>query len=154
MNDDRLSKGFASAAKYCAFRERAPKQVIEKLLLWDFTEEQAEKILARLIEENFLSESRFARSFCHDKFEFNQWGKIKIRMELARYDLDYQITEEALEAIDPKKYRDKISILAKAKWQLIKDKGDDFVQKGKTATYLMNKGFEGDLVWKVVKELT
>ncbi|MFT6865493.1 MAG: regulatory protein [Cyclobacteriaceae bacterium] len=153
MDDDRLNKGFGSAAKYCALRERAPKQVIEKLLLWDFTQEQAEKILSRLIAENFLNEERFARSFCHDKFEFNNWGKIKINMELDRFDLDHQIMEEALEAIDPKKYRDKVAALAKAKWQLIKDKGDDFVQKGKTATYLMNKGFEGDLVWKVVKEL-
>ncbi|MEO9475506.1 MAG: regulatory protein RecX [Cyclobacteriaceae bacterium] len=153
MSDDRLKRGFASAAKYCAFRERAPKQVREKLLSWDFKEEEVEEIIHRLLDEKFLDEARFARAFCHDKFEFNHWGKVKIKMEMGRYDLSYQVMEEALNAINQEKYLDVIHTLTHKKWETVKDKGEEYLQKRKVADYMMRKGFEGDHVWKVIKQL-
>ncbi len=153
MPGDRLKRGFASAAKYCAFRERAPKQVFDKLLSWDFSEEEALQIIASLKSERFLDEARFARAFCHDKFEFNHWGKIKIRLELSQYELSSNTIEDGMAAIDTSRYQATILDLAQKKWALIKDKGDDFQQRGKVADYLMRKGFESELVWKVVKGL-
>ena len=153
MSDDRLKRGFASAAKYCAFRERAPKQVREKLLSWDFKEEEVEEIIQRLLDEKFLDEARFARAFCHDKFEFNHWGKVKIKMEMGRYDLSYQVMEDALNAINEEKYLDVIKTLTLRKWESVKGKGEEYLQKRKVADYMMRKGFEGDHVWKVIKLL-
>ena len=153
MSDDRLKRGFASAAKYCAFRERAPKQVREKLLSWDFKEEEVEEIIQRLLDEKFLDEARFARAFCHDKFEFNHWGKVKIKVEMGRYDLSYQVMEDALNAINEEKYLDVIKTLTLRKWESVKGKGEEYLQKRKVADYMMRKGFEGDHVWKVIKLL-
>lgn len=153
MSDDRLKRGFASAAKYCAFRERAPKQVREKLLSWDFKEEEVEEIIQRLLDEKFLDEARFARAFCHDKFEFNHWGKVKIKMEMGRYDLSYQVMEDALNAINEEKYLDVIKTLTLRKWESVKGKGEEYLQKRKVADYMMRKGFEGDHIWKVIKLL-
>lgn len=154
MNGDRLNRGFGSAAKYCAFTERAPKQVFDKLISWNFTEEQAEKIVLRLLEENFLNEERFAKAFCHDKFEFNHWGKIKIKMELGKFHLSYDILEEALKSINQEKYLLVLADLTEKKWRLLQPKGEEYLQKRKTADYMMRKGFEGELIWKVLKTLT
>ena len=151
MLGDCLKRGFASAAKYCASRERAPKQVIDKLLSWDYSEEEAAQIITELKAEKYLDEGRFSRAFCHDKFEFNHWGRIKIRMELSQYALDDHIIEQGMQAIDPSRYRATILDLAQKKWALIKSKGEDFQQRGKVADYLMRKGFESELVWKVVR---
>lgn len=153
MSGDRLKRGFASAAKYCAFRERAPKQVIDKLLSWDYSEEEGAKIIQELKAEKYLDEERFSRAFCHDKFEFNHWGRIKIRMELSQYALDDHTIEDGLAAIDPSRYQATLHDLAQKKWLLIRHKGDDFQQRGKVADYLVRKGFESELVWRVVKGL-
>ncbi|MFY0599922.1 MAG: RecX family transcriptional regulator [Cyclobacteriaceae bacterium] len=153
MTDDRLNRGFASAAKYCAFTERAPKQVFDKLISWDFSEEQSKKIILRLIEENFLNEERFARAFCNDKFEFNRWGKVKIKMELGKFNLSYEVLTLALESINPEKYQKVIAELTNKKWQNLVGKGDDYLQKRKAANYMMQKGFEGELVWKELNKL-
>lgn len=153
MSEDSLNRGFASAAKYCAFTERAPKQVFDKLIAWDFSKEQAETIILKLIEENFLNEERFAKAYCHDKFEFNHWGKVKIKMEMGKFNLSYEVLQNALESIDQEKYRNVIAELARKKWQSLKDKGEEYIQKRKAADYLMRKGFEGELVWKELKQL-
>jgi regulatory protein len=153
MSGDRLKRGFASAAKYCAFRERAPKEVFDKLLSWEFSEEEASQIIAELKAEKYLDEVRFARAFCHDKFQFNHWGKIKIRLEISQFDLNANIIEDSMEAINAEKYLEILTQLAQKKWSLIQHKGEDFTQRRKVADYLLRKGFEGDLVWKVVKGL-
>lgn len=153
MSEDRLNRGFGSAAKYCAFTERAPKQVFDKLISWDFTEDQSKKIIARLIDENFLNEERFAKAFCNDKFEFNHWGKVKIKMELGKYDLSYEVLLSALATINKERYLEMINDLTLKKWKLLQPKGDEYLQKRKTADYMMRKGFEGELVWKVLKPL-
>ncbi|WP_258102840.1 regulatory protein RecX [Marinoscillum sp. MHG1-6] len=154
MNEDRIKRGFASGAKYCSSRERAPKQVRDKLLSWAFSEEEADLIIEKLKEERFLDAERFARAYCHDKFEFNQWGRVKIRMYIGQFDLPTSVVEEALEGINKEKYHHTLSSLAERKWPgIIAKSEDDYLNRRKLADYLMRKGFEGDLVWKVVNEM-
>ena len=36
------------------------------------------KILNILVEENFINEVRYAKTYCRGKFRINKWGKQKI----------------------------------------------------------------------------
>jgi len=40
--------------------------------------EEADKAIARLVEQKFIDDARFARYFVKDKLKFNKWGRIKI----------------------------------------------------------------------------
>ncbi|MEQ9231426.1 MAG: RecX family transcriptional regulator, partial [Cyclobacteriaceae bacterium] len=97
MDEDRYKRLKASAQRYTAYRERAPKEVADKLAEWDAPQIIIDRILKELLADKFIDEERFARAFCHDKFLVNKWGKRKISMELSRYKLSAEAKEQGLD---------------------------------------------------------
>lgn len=149
-----IQQAKAKAAKYCSYKERAPQQVLDKLLGWGVPEDKAHQILADLISQKFVDEQRFCRAFCHDKFEFNQWGKRKIQVALQPYKLPGAVIEEGLNALDPERYEDIIRTLAEKKWEALRSESDPWKRKNKVAMFLVRKGFEPDLIWEQVNRVS
>ena len=67
---------------YCAKAERCKCEVLHKLQLWGAPEEHEENILAHLVKEGYIDESRYAKAFVRDKYRFSQWGTMKISQAL------------------------------------------------------------------------
>ena len=65
------------AERYCIQAERCCSEVCRKLELWGATKEQGASIVAHLVQERFIDESRFALAFARDKMRYNQWGRGK-----------------------------------------------------------------------------
>lgn len=149
-----LKRAKLRAAKYCAGRERAPYQVLEKLIGWGLTQEEADSLLAELQAAYYLDERRFCRAFCRDKFEFNHWGKVKIRQELSPYHLPSEVIDYGLGEIDPDKYRDRLHQLARSKWKSLVHEENDWVRKQKAAAYLLRKGYEPELVMDFLNRMS
>lgn len=51
------------ACSYCIYQERTQAEVREKLKSWGVSRERSEALIAWLITENFINESRYARQF-------------------------------------------------------------------------------------------
>ncbi len=147
MNADALRQ----AASFCAYQERTVQEVRQKLNAWDVSEEDTEAILARLIQDGYLSEERFAKSFSRGKFRTRHWGKIKIEMEMRRKGLGETDRKNALEEIDQTEYHDSLKSLLAKKDASLKDT-DPRVRKQKLLRYALSKGYESGLVWKVLGE--
>lgn len=140
------------ACRFCAFRERSPNELFEKLQSWGLSGEEASSLVAELSKEGYVDEQRFANAFCNDKFEFNSWGKQKIKAHVYAHKLSSEAVQNALDRIDPQKYEQRLRDLAKSKWDKL-DGDDPFKRKQKTAAYLTNKGFEMDLIWEAINSL-
>ena len=147
-----LTEAYSKAGRYCAFQERSIVEVKDKLKGWGLADFQVEEVLNRLIQEGFIDEQRFANAYCHDKFEFNSWGRIKIKNSLFPHQLDSQVVDKALQRIDEDKYYDRLRSLAEKKWTSLSV--DEMNKKQKTVSYLAGKGFELDLAWEVVNILS
>ena len=65
--------------RYCAFQDRCHLEVRRKLLDLGIYGQDLEGIIVQLIEDNFLDEERFARSFARGKFQIKGWGRVRIR---------------------------------------------------------------------------
>lgn len=139
--------------RFCAFRERSPKEVSDKLNSWGLEQDEIEETLNLLLSQNFVDPQRFANAFCNDKFEFNSWGKQKIKMSLHLHRLDSSVLENALESINEIRYFDRLLSLAAKKWESLKN-DDELSRKQKTVSYLANKGFEMDLIWKAIHQVS
>lgn len=63
---------------FCGYRERCHSEVKEKLYGMGLSRKDADILLSRLIEENFLNEERFAVLFAGGHFRQKKWGKQKI----------------------------------------------------------------------------
>ena len=140
------------AGRFCAFRERSPNEVIEKIRSWGLSLVESEDIVADLMKLNYIDEQRFANAYCHDKFEFNSWGKQKIRMAIYPHKIAHHIVERALDRINPETYEERLLGLARSKWDRLSS-DEALKRKQKTVNYLANKGFEAELIWNAISVL-
>ena len=138
-------------AKYCAYQERCVKDVKDKLKTYDIAEKEKNIILEYLLDNRFVNDERFAKSFVRGKVNQSGWGVNKIRFHLIQKGIDKDIIEEALGQTDEEAYRQRLIEILRAKAKTVKA-ASDFEKKRKLAAYAMQKGFEGSLIWEVLKE--
>ena len=139
-------------AKYCAYQERCVKEVRDKLKTYDIPQQERDKILEYLLDNRFVNDERFAKSFVRGKVNQSGWGVNKIRFHLIQKGIAKDIIDEALGQNDEEAYRQRLVDILKTKSRTVKA-ASDFEKKRKLAAYAMQKGFEGNLVWEVLKDL-
>ncbi|MBN4065840.1 RecX family transcriptional regulator [Candidatus Amoebophilus asiaticus] len=137
------------AQHYCAYQERCIYEVKNKLLQWGIKNNESEKIIARLIEDDFLNEARFVKVYAHGKFSLKKWGKIKIRAALKLKHLSEELIQTGLNEISEADYLDTLRELLERKSILAKEKNYIKSQR-KLAAFAISKGYESNLVWEVI----
>ena len=107
---------------YCAYQDRCHKEVANKLREMGMIPRAIDQIIGHLIQENFLNEERFAKSYARGKFNIKKWGKKRIVNELKMRDISkYNITS-ALKEIDENEYLNTLNLLAEKKLKAIREK--------------------------------
>ena len=139
-------------AKYCAYQERCVKDIKDKLKTFDIPQEEKTKILDYLLDNRFVNDERFAKSFVRGKVNQSGWGVNKIRFHLMQKGIAKELIDEALGQTNEEVYRQRLIDILKTKAKTVKA-ASDFEKKRKLAAYAMQKGFEGNLVWEVLKDL-
>ena len=137
---------------YCAYQDRCHKEVVSKLKDMGMIPLAVDTIIAQLIEDQFLNEERFAKSFARGKFNIKKWGKNRIVRELKFRNISkYNITT-ALKEIEPEAYLTTLDDLALKRLQQITETNIQKRRK-KLADYLLYRGWESHLVYEKLKEL-
>lgn len=142
---------YLKVTAYCAYRERSVSEVLNKLYGFGLNKDIIEEIIEKLLQENFLNNERFSRTYTRSKLLRNKWGKRKIRQGLKSKGIDEDLIHKTFSEIKEKEYLNILKEIKEKKEQSIKDK-DPFLKKRKLANYLLQKGFESDLVWALLKE--
>lgn len=144
-----LKDALRKAASFCAYQERTQQEVRDRLNEWDIYGDNAEEIIAELINQNYLNEERFAKTFAGGKFRVKHWGKRKIRQHLQQRGIGGYNLEQAMKEIAPDDYRETLAQLIDKKRRSIHD-DNPLVVKQKLARYALSKGYEPDLIWQVL----
>ena len=132
-------------AAYCAYQERCHYEVERKLNEFFLIPEAKDEILIFLIQNNFLNEERFAKNYVRGKFYYKDWGRRKIANELKKRNINKRLINTAFKEINEKDYISTINKLIEKKKRLITYK-NDFQRNTKLINYLLQKGFEYDLI--------
>ena len=138
---------------YCALQDRCQWDVLEKMREWGLQQATKDHILEILINEKFVDEERYATSFCRGKFRIKNWGKRKITNELKRKQISIICINIGLQEIDENDYNQVLDKLFHQKKSTLKDK-NQFTKKTKIANFLIQRGFESNLVWDKIRELS
>ncbi|HEX7844835.1 MAG TPA: regulatory protein RecX [Chitinophagaceae bacterium] len=135
---------------YCRYQERCHQEVKDKLFELGVRKNLHDEITAALIEENDLNEERFAMAFASGRWRLKEWGRVKIKYELKQRKVsDYSI-KKALKQIDAQEYLTVLQKLADDKYASLKSE-QYLIRKKKTIDYLLQKGFEMELIQSVMK---
>jgi len=135
---------------YCGYQERSHAEVKEKLYSLGVWKKDHDEIIATLIEENYLNEERFATAFVRGKFRMKQWGRVKIKYELKQKQVSEYNIKKALKEIDDTTYSDTLKKLYEERWESLKGEKNRFIKMTKTRDYLLQKGYEMELVKAVM----
>lgn len=136
----------------CAYQERCSFDLEKKMIQWGIDAEDRGRLLAHLIENNFLNEERFAEAFVSGKVNIKRWGKIKIKQHLKKKFISEYSTKKALSSIDDKVYLQNLNSLAEKKYHALKGP-DNYEKKVKIMRFLASKGYEQDLFMDVVNDM-
>jgi regulatory protein len=152
MTESALYKtALSKAMAQCSKREYCTEDIRSKLELWGVGSADTERIIAALIKENFINESRYASAFVRDKFRYNKWGKIKIAAHLRIKKIPSDKIRTALESIDYEVYIKVLRELIEKHKKSIKAK-NQYALKAKLLRYGLSKGFESTLIYELLNE--
>ncbi len=138
--------------KYCAYQDRCHQEVRNKLIQLKVFGDELEEVIADLIQDNFLNEERFARSYARGKFRFKKWGKRKILGELKRRKISEYCIKKAFTEIDDEEYMEVLYKVLEKKIDSTNGK-NKYEIKQKVVNYAIQRGFETFLIWPAMNEL-
>ena len=140
------------AEHYCAYQERSQQEVRDKLYEWRQYPNVVENIISSLIGDGFINEERFSKAYAIGKFRQKGWGKIKIKQGLKFKQVPDVLIKKALLTIPGDEYIKMLQKILAKKAALVSEK-NPYKRNYKLQQYALSRGFEGDLVSDVLKEL-
>ena len=143
-------QAFQKLKHFCGYQERCHSEVKEKLYSLGISKNEHDEIVSTLIEQNYLNEERFAIAFVGGKFRIKQWGRIKIKYELKQKQVSEYNIKKAMREIDETAYRNTLQKLYEEKWNSLKGEKNRFTKLTKTRDYLLQKGYEREMVEKLI----
>lgn len=132
---------YSKMSAYCSTAERCRADVEEKLRKADVVGDAASEIIARLEEEGYINEARYACAFASDRFSFSHWGKMKIKYALRSKQIGESCITKALEAIDPDEYERVKSEVMQTKIKSAKCDMNNIKDRAKVLRFMASRGF-------------
>lgn len=138
-------EAFLQLAALCANAEHCQYEMLEKMKRWELSDEAQARVMARLIEERYVDDRRYARAFVKDKIRYNKWGHRKVQQGLWMKRIDKEIQDEVLDGIDEKEYLDVLKPLLKQKRKSIKA-NSDYELNQKLVRFAYGRGFTFEII--------
>lgn len=139
--------------RYCAYQERCHKEVRQKLFDLGMNSDSSDKIIADLIQNNFLNETRFATAFARGKFRTKKWGKNRIVNELKFREISAFNINLALEEISDEAYNQTFENLSEKRFNQLSTEKNIQSKKRKFRDYLLYRGWESHLIYEKMNDL-
>ena len=144
-----VEEALARLERWCATDDRCMADALTKMKDWGLIEIAQEEVLGKLVSGGFLNEERYARSYVRGKFRQSKWGRVKIAHGLRAKGFPTSLIAEAMEEIPEDDYLALLEQLATQKRKEVKDT-NRFTRAGKISRFLQSRGFEGELIRKMV----
>lgn len=138
---------------YCNYQDRCHAEVRNKLYELGCTTPEVEELIANLIEAGLLNEERYARSYARGKFRTLKWGRTKIIQQLKLHKISDYCIRKGMSEIDADEYDNVLTKLAEKKWQELRSEKNIFARRKKVYRYLLQKGYEADMVQAVIHKM-
>ena len=150
-------EGLKFLANYCIKQDRCYKEINQKF--WDMSwggedyEDYRNNALFYLMQNDFLNEQRYAKSFVRGKFRMKGWGRQKIERELKLKEVSkYNITKALESEIDENEYKRRLYSILEKKNRTIKS-ASHYERRVKLIRHATYSGYEASLISEAVSEI-
>ena len=147
-----LDEAIKKLENYCTYQERCHLEVTQKLKAMNMIPQAIDVVISHLLQHNFLSEERFAKTFVNGKFNIKKWGKKRLALELKKREISKFLIDKSLAEISTQEYLQVFNALAEKKVQSIRET-NTLKKKKKFVDYFLYRGWESHLVYDKANEL-
>jgi regulatory protein len=141
----------AKMQNYCSYQERSFFDVKNKLISWNVQEKIMDKIISKLVDQDYLNEERYAKAFTGGKFRINKWGKNKIINELHKKQIPDIYIQIGINEIDDNEYFNTLKEIISKKDANLKIANQE-KRMQKLANYAISRGYDRGIVWKILNQ--
>ena len=138
--------------QYCSYQDRCHNEVENKLSKFNLISEAKDQILFNLINEDYLNETRFCKSFVRGKFKIKNWGKRRIIQELKSRKISEFNIKKGLSEINEIEYLEKFENLFNKKLSSLENL-NRIDKKKKIFSYLQYRGWETNLIYEKINQI-
>ena len=135
----------------CSRREYCRKDVMKKVMTaLDGDVAKAEEVVAKLVEERYVDDLRYATAFARDKASIAGWGEAKIRYMLSSKGIDRELIAQALDEVDDKRAETRLEKLMENKVRSLRD---DPQRRLKLLRFGLGRGYSYDQVTEMLDKM-
>ena len=145
---DLLKKG----EHYCSYQERCHAEVYKKLKTFSSSSSDINKVIGKLISDDYLNETRFSESFVRGKFKNKNWGRVRLSLELKKRSISKKNIEIAMKQIDEDDYQNNF----KDRFYFLVEKFKNekkIMMKKKIFDYFNYRGWEHAIIYNEINKL-
>lgn len=132
---------------YCDYQDRCKKEIFTKLDSFELSESDKNFIVEFLLDEGYINDERYCRSYVKSKLNLKKWGVNKIKISLIAKGIDRDIIDAVVSEIDKDSYKEELVNLLKNKKI---NESDPYKRKAKLVRYAVGKGYSYSLVMEVL----
>ena len=138
--------------QYCSYQDRCHNEVENKLSKFNLISQAKDQILFNLINEDYLNETRFCKSFVRGKFKIKNWGKRRIIQELKSRKISEFNIKKGLSEINEIEYLEKFENLFNKTLSSLENL-NRIDKKKKIFSYLQYRGWETNLIYEKINQI-
>ena len=145
-------QALASLMRLCARAEKSEGDARRLMRGWGLAERDAEAVLARLVRERFIDDTRYAEAFVREKLRLSGWGEYKIRTALQRKGVRREVIDAALAQADRSAMGQRLAEQLARKARTVKY-ATAYELKTKLIRYGLSLGYDYEAVMDAVAQL-
>lgn len=146
-------QALAALMRLCARAEKSTGDARRLMRGWGLAEQDAEKVLDRLVRDRFIDDSRYADAFVREKLRLSGWGAYKIRTALQRKGIERSIIDGALSQADRTDMARRLEEMLVRKARTVKHE-TPYELKTKLIRYGLSLGYDYESVLDAAATLT
>ena len=136
---------------YCMYQDRCIQEVKKKLTRLQVDPKTKSKIINHLIDDDYLNEVRFTKSFIQGKLRIKKWGRIKLNYELKKRGVTKFIIDQEINKISKEDYCQYFNEFSNNKIKTLK--GSKEQKKRSFVNYFTYRGWENNLIYEKLNEI-
>lgn len=136
----------------CARQERCSDDIRKKLIQWNVSSSNINKIIKGLVVDGFINDERFALMFARDKSKLNKWGPLKIAYALKSKHFPEEVIKKAISEVDNSKDKSILVDILTKKLKSVKAKSP-YDLRQKLFRFGVSRGFEIEQINKALSTI-
>lgn len=143
-----INKTYDRALYYLQYGPRTQQQMTKYLLLKGFSEVYIDKVIKKLVSNNYINDTQYATSFIEEKQKYRLKSNSYIKSQLIKKGVDISIIDSCLKIQNEGNQHGIIKELAVKKYS----QGTRYQDKQKMTQYLLRQGFNYSEIDKAMNE--